>query len=75
MQDNFTQELTFGKEIAFKAGEIMLRFFDADQEEQQKADNTPVTIADKMINSMVIEEIKKNFPEDIIVGEEESTGD
>lgn len=68
------KELALEKEIAQKAGEIMLRFFDADQKEQTKADGTPVTVADTTINSLVIEEIKKHFPDDIVVGEEESTG-
>src|SRR6185369_10621469 len=38
-------------------------------------DGTPVTIADTTINSMVIAELQKEFPEDLIIGEEESTGD
>ncbi len=68
------KELALEKELALKAGEIMLQYFDTNQHEVTKGDGTPVTIADTMINSMVIKEIRKNFPQDTIVGEEESTG-
>ncbi len=68
------KELTLEKELALKAGEIMLQYFDTNQHEVTKGDGTPVTIADTMINAMVIKEIKRQFPQDIIIGEEESTG-
>lgn len=68
------KELEIEKELALKAGEVMLRFFNTDQQEKTKGDGTPVTIADTLINSLVIEEIKKQFPADIVIGEEESTG-
>src|SRR5579859_356933 len=68
------EELAFEKKLAEEAGEIMLRFFDGEQQKHIKEDNTPVTIADTKINEMVIEEITKRFPRDIVVGEEKSTG-
>lgn len=37
-----------------------------------KSDNTPLTITDTSINKLVIKEIKKNFPEHSLLGEEES---
>lgn len=52
----------------------MLEYFDGDQQVEIKTDNTPVTIADKKINSLVIEELKKHF-DDVIIGEEESIGE
>ena len=67
------KELRVAKEIALKAGEIMRRYFYADQEKVIKDDGTPLTIADTTINSMVIEELAKEFPEDGVIGEEEST--
>ncbi|MDE2026259.1 MAG: inositol monophosphatase [Patescibacteria group bacterium] len=72
--NSFQKELLFGKEIALKAGELMLRFSEGDQQKHMKEDTTPVTIADTMINDMIIAEIAKQFPEDIVVGEEKSTG-
>lgn len=53
----------------------MLRYFDSDQQIETKEDGSPVTIADKLVNSMVIEELAKAFPQDIVIGEEESTGE
>lgn len=71
----FEKELKVAKEIAFKAGDIMLEYFDAEQGLEHKTDiNTAseVTIADKKINRLVIEEFSKYF-NDGIIGEEEST--
>ncbi len=61
--------------IAKEAGVIMLEYFDADQGVEVKADNSLVTIADKKINSMVIERLSAKFPEDGIIGEEESNAE
>lgn len=70
----YEKELKVAKEIAKKAGEIMFKYFDGDQKVERKVDNSMVTIADKEINHFVIEELNKNF-DDLIIGEEESTGD
>jgi fructose-1,6-bisphosphatase/inositol monophosphatase family enzyme len=71
---DYTKELSVAKDIAKKAGVIMLKYFHTDNEREDKADGSPVTIADKMINRMVIEEIGKHF-DDVVIGEEESTGE
>ena len=62
--------LNFAKELAYKAGEVMKKYFYEDYEIEYKSDDTPVTIADKKINNMVIEEVKKRFPEHGVDGEE-----
>ena len=72
---NLSTELAVAKIIANKAGTIMLEYFDGDQKTEIKHDGSPVTIADKLINSMVIEELRLAFPADIVIGEEESTGE
>lgn len=74
MNNNYQKELDVAKGIAKKAGKIMLQYFDGDQQIETKADNSPVTIADKQINRLVIDELSKNF-DDVVIGEEESTGD
>lgn len=71
----YTAELNLAKQIAHLAGDVMRQYFDADQGRQIKQDGTPLTIADTTINSMVIAELAKVFPDDIVIGEEESTGD
>lgn len=72
---NNLAELKAAKQIAKKAGVIMLEYFDGDQQKEMKKDGSLVTVADTLINSMVIKELAKTFPNDIVIGEEESTGD
>lgn len=68
------QELIVATEIAYKAGDIMRQYFDGDQQREIKSDGTPLTIADTTINSMVIKQLAEAFPNDVVIGEEESTG-
>ena len=72
---DYSRELEVAKAIAEKAGKTMLEYFDADQKMARKLDDSPVTIADTLVNTMVIQELKKAFPEDGVIGEEESTSD
>ena len=58
--------------IAKEAGEIMKRYFAIGMSADWKENNTPVTVADKEINAMVIEKIKASFPSHGIKGEEAS---
>ncbi len=73
--DKYTVELEVAKAIAHKAGSMMTDYFDGDQHAETKQDGTPVTIADRLINTMVIHELKEAFPDDVVIGEEESTGE
>lgn len=69
------RELDVAIEVAKKAGGIMRKYFYANQQVYNKAYRSPVTIADTLINSMVIEHLSQEFPEDGVVGEEESTSE
>jgi len=63
----------FCTQLSHKASEIMLKYFLQDSlTSQNKEDQTLVTIADTQINKMVIDEVKKSFPEHGVRGEEES---
>ncbi|MDD5770117.1 MAG: inositol monophosphatase [Candidatus Gracilibacteria bacterium] len=64
--------LEFLEYIAKKAGRIMRKNFGLKMQKEIKSDNTPVTITDKKINSLVIKELKKYFPTHDLLGEEES---
>lgn len=64
------KELEFATNIARQAGDIMRKYYYGDQGVVIKNDNTPVTIADKEINDLLIEKIKQEFPEDGVLGEE-----
>lgn len=70
--DSFTKELEIATAIARSAGAIMLKYFDEDQKVEIKEDDSQVTIADKLINSLVIQELSQAFPDDGVIGEEES---
>ncbi|HEY4512491.1 MAG TPA: inositol monophosphatase [Candidatus Paceibacterota bacterium] len=69
---NFKKELDTAVSIAKEAGQIMLKYFDGEQEIEKKEDNSMVTIADKLINSLVIKRLTVEFPDDGVIGEEES---
>jgi fructose-1,6-bisphosphatase/inositol monophosphatase family enzyme len=70
---DFEQELEVAKGIAIKAGDFMRRYFDGDQQQETKEDGSPVTIADKKINQLVIAALSRAYPNDGVIGEEAST--
>lgn len=66
--------LTFAKEIAYHAGEVMLKYFQRDSKASYKTDKTIVTRADKEINDYLIQQVKEKYPTHAIDGEEEQFG-
>lgn len=72
--DNYEEYLIFAKDIAKKAGEIMLKYFNQDKGSSYKGDKTIVTIADTEINSYLINKVKDKYPEHSVDGEEEQFG-
>jgi len=75
MNNNYEREMQVAIDLARQAGEIMLEYFVDDQKTEYKEDGSPVTVADKLINSMVIKELSEKFPEYGVIGEEESNTD
>ncbi|MEI8061937.1 MAG: inositol monophosphatase [bacterium] len=71
----YNKELETIKDITHEAGKIMLHYFDEDLHIETKEDKSLVTIADKLINTMVIKRLTEVFPEDGVIGEEESTSE
>ncbi|HSX42465.1 MAG TPA: inositol monophosphatase [Candidatus Saccharimonadales bacterium] len=67
------QYLTFAKDLAYKAGDIMLEHFKPGVGREVKSDDTPVTVADTTINKLVIDSVAEVFPEHSVLGEEESS--
>jgi fructose-1,6-bisphosphatase/inositol monophosphatase family enzyme len=63
----------FSINLAKQAGKIMLANFKGGMKKQWKKDHSPVTKTDLAINSMVIKEVKKNFPGHDVLGEEKSS--
>lgn len=59
--------------LAKDAGEIMLEYFySGNFEIEYKEDKTPVTIADKKINQLVIDAVARAYPKHAVQGEEGS---
>lgn len=60
----------FAIDIARKAGDIIRRDFSLDVRKVWKADNTPLTETDLIINQLVIDSVKQKFPSHSILAEE-----
>ena len=57
-------------EAARKAGELTLEYFQKGIEVELKADQSPVTEADRNSEALLIELLSKEFPNDAFLGEE-----
>jgi histidinol phosphatase-like enzyme (inositol monophosphatase family) len=69
-----TARLEFAVQIAKAAGDVTLKYFRrADLEVERKADQSPVTIADRSAEELLRARIGERYPEDGIVGEELGT--
>jgi len=62
--------LEAAKEIAHIGGQHTLKYFKKDFEVISKADDSPVTIADRETEQIIREEILKRYPDHGIIGEE-----
>jgi fructose-1,6-bisphosphatase/inositol monophosphatase family enzyme len=67
-----TEYIQFAEEMAKKAGTIIKEHFGLGMQREFKSDSSPVTEADLKINSLLITEVKRLFPEHSVIGEEES---
>ena len=66
--------LKFAKDIAYKAGKIMIKYFEDNSEASYKLNQTIVTKADTKINQYLIKKVKETFPTHSVDGEEEQFG-
>lgn len=60
----------FALNLAKQAGVIITKYFYIEHHRELKADHSPVTIADKIINKLVADGIKQQFPDYGFIGEE-----
>jgi len=74
---NLSSYLDFTTSLAYRAGRITLGYFNTGIRPDFKADDTPVTAADRAAEQFIRGEIKKSYPGHAIVGEEfgESAGE
>ena len=65
------ERLQFAVEIAREAGDVTLRYFRrTDLAVERKADQSPVTVADRSAEELLRQRIGERFPQDAIIGEE-----
>jgi myo-inositol-1(or 4)-monophosphatase len=67
---NLQPYLEFATSLAYNAGKITLRYFNTGVQAERKANNDPVTIADKEAEAYVRAEVGRVYPNHAIVGEE-----
>jgi histidinol-phosphatase len=73
MSESLRQYLDFAAETAYLAGRLTLGYFQTGVRPDVKADDTPVTIADRRAEELVRHRIEKRYPRHAIVGEEYGT--
>ena len=64
------KEIAVAVDLARKAGVIVMEVYATNFSVTYKGGNDPVTDADKRSNDLIVEGLKKNFPNDIVVAEE-----
>ncbi len=62
--------LQFATETAYLAGRLTLGYYQTGAQPDFKADDTPVTVADRKAEELIRARIEKQFPQHAIVGEE-----
>jgi histidinol-phosphatase len=62
--------LDFAREVAWEAGRLTLGYYQSGVRPDFKADDTPVTIADRETERLIRTRIEARFPDHAIVGEE-----
>jgi histidinol-phosphatase len=62
--------LDFAVETAFQAGQLTLAYFQTGVQPDFKADDSPVTVADKKAEELIRSRIEKTYPQHGLVGEE-----
>ncbi len=67
---NLQPYLDFATQLAYRAGRITLGYFNTGVRPDYKADDSPVTAADRAAEEFIRGEIEKTYPAHAIVGEE-----
>lgn len=72
MMRPLTDELAVARDLAVRAGEVLLRHFGTGFDVQMKGWADPVTIADRESEALIRSELRRHFPNDGLDGEEET---
>jgi histidinol-phosphatase len=66
----FEREVEFAKLLAQEAGALALDYQRSGVDAETKADDSPVTAADRACEKLIVDQIAREFPQDGVVGEE-----
>ncbi len=66
------EELEFAVRLAREAGKLMKQNFSIGMKKEWKADETPLTVTDTAINTLVLSAIQEKYPTHSFIGEEGS---
>jgi histidinol-phosphatase len=67
------REIGVCRDVALRAGELALRYAARGVEREDKADDSPVTVADRECERLIVSELRAAFPGDGFLGEEGSS--
>lgn len=67
----FGRENEVASHLALEAGDVILRIYATDFSVDYKAKNDPVTEADRLASRVIVEGLRREFPNDLVVSEEE----
>jgi len=67
---SYEKELELAKSLAIEAGKVILEIYDTNFEVEYKSDQSPLTLADKAANDVIVPRLKEVFPDHGILSEE-----
>lgn len=67
---NLIKELNTSKDLAIRAGEAIMKIYDNSFDVEYKEDESPITIADRESNEIIIDGLSREFPDYAILSEE-----
>ncbi len=70
MREKLPEMLTFAQELAWHAGKVTLRYFQTGVTPDRKADDSPVTVADREAERVMRAMISDRYPTHAVIGEE-----
>jgi 3'(2'), 5'-bisphosphate nucleotidase len=71
MSSEFSRESEVAAHLAKEAGDVILRIYATEFSVDYKAKNDPVTEADRLASHVIVEGLRQEFPNDLVVSEEE----
>jgi fructose-1,6-bisphosphatase/inositol monophosphatase family enzyme len=71
----FEKELNLARELGRRAGQLALEYLETGVAAEDKPDDSPVTVADRECEKLIVAEISRAFPADGLLGEEGASRD